>query len=190
MCNCTELLLLLHPFNGLFSRTTWVNRYQKCTTSLDINEARDDGVSGCSGISLTIHRQSAPCSRQITTPATHHSVFYRPDALPATQPVASKHWRQMQVATEIKYETKTWLSPQSFCSVGPCPTMSNHRKKTEYIIYMSRCPLLAGGTADSSSDPEHGTSWWVSERRSWWYSQFTRWASNLTCKIYICWFVP
>jgi len=27
-------------------------------------------------------------------PASHHSVFYRPDALPATQPTASKHWRQ------------------------------------------------------------------------------------------------
>ena len=26
--------LLLHPFNGLFSRTTWVNRYQKGKTSL------------------------------------------------------------------------------------------------------------------------------------------------------------
>jgi len=31
--------------------------------------------------------------RQITTPASHHSIFYRPDALPATQPTASKHWR-------------------------------------------------------------------------------------------------
>jgi len=29
------LLLLLHPFNGLFSRTTWVSRYQKGKTSLD-----------------------------------------------------------------------------------------------------------------------------------------------------------
>ena len=38
-------------------------------------------------------RKSAPRSRQITTPATHHSVFYRPDALPAAQPTASKHWR-------------------------------------------------------------------------------------------------
>jgi len=28
--------------------------------------------------------------RQITMPAPHHSVFYRPDALPA-QPTASKH---------------------------------------------------------------------------------------------------
>ena len=39
-------------------------------------------------------QQSAPRSRQITTPAPHHSVFYRPDALPASQPTASKHWRQ------------------------------------------------------------------------------------------------
>ena len=45
-----------------------------------------------SGVSWAICK-SAPHSRQITTPAPHHSVFYRPDALPATQPTASKHWR-------------------------------------------------------------------------------------------------
>jgi len=28
---------------------------------------------------------------RITMPASYHSVFYRPDALPATQPTASKH---------------------------------------------------------------------------------------------------
>jgi len=32
-----------HPFHGLFSRTTWVSRYQKGRTILDFNEARDDG---------------------------------------------------------------------------------------------------------------------------------------------------
>ena len=32
---------------------------------------------------------------QTTTPTSHHSVFYRPDALPDAQPTASKHWRQM-----------------------------------------------------------------------------------------------
>jgi len=37
--------------------------------------------------------KSAPRSRQITTPVSHHSVFYRPDALPAAQPTASKHRR-------------------------------------------------------------------------------------------------
>jgi len=30
-----------HPFNGLFSRTTWVSRYQKRKTSLDFTELRD-----------------------------------------------------------------------------------------------------------------------------------------------------
>ena len=46
-------------------------------------------VSG-SGISWNICK-SAPRSRQITTPAPHHSVFYRPNALPAAQPTVSKH---------------------------------------------------------------------------------------------------
>ena len=45
------LLLVLHPFNSHFSRKTWVSRYQKGKTSLDLNEARYDGVLECSGIS-------------------------------------------------------------------------------------------------------------------------------------------
>ena len=47
------LLLLLHyycPFNDLFSRTMWVRRHQKGKTSLDLNETRDYGVLGCTGI--------------------------------------------------------------------------------------------------------------------------------------------
>jgi len=53
---------------------------------------QQETVSG-SGISWAIYT-SAPRSRQITMPAPHHSVFYRPDALPAAQPTVSKHWRQ------------------------------------------------------------------------------------------------
>ena len=53
---------------------------------------KQETVSG-SGISWAICK-SAPRSRQITTPAPHNSVFYRPDALPAAQPTASKHRRQ------------------------------------------------------------------------------------------------
>ena len=53
---------------------------------------KQETVSG-SGISWAICK-SARCSRQITMPAPHYSVFYRPDALPAAQPTASKHWRQ------------------------------------------------------------------------------------------------
>ena len=53
---------------ALFSRTTQVSRYQKGKTNLDFTEARD------SGISWAICK-SAPCSRQTTTPAPHHSCF-------------------------------------------------------------------------------------------------------------------
>jgi len=49
---------------------------------------------GGSGISWTICKSFAPCSRQITMLVLHHSVFYRPDALPAAQPTVSKHWRK------------------------------------------------------------------------------------------------
>jgi len=45
---------------------------------------KQETVSG-SGISWNICK-SAPHSRQITTPEPHHSVFYRPDALPVAQP--------------------------------------------------------------------------------------------------------
>ena len=79
----------LHPFNGPFSGTTQVSQYQKVKPIWIL--LKQETVSG-SGISWAICK-SAPRSRQITTPALHHSVFYRPDALPAAQPTASKHWR-------------------------------------------------------------------------------------------------
>jgi len=37
----TKVLQQQQPFNGLFSRTTWVSRYQKGKTNLDFTEARD-----------------------------------------------------------------------------------------------------------------------------------------------------
>jgi len=64
--------------------------YQKGKTSLDLDGARAYGVLGCSGISSTICKQSAPRSRQITTPASHHSNFTGLDALPDTKPTVSK----------------------------------------------------------------------------------------------------
>jgi len=60
-----------HPFNGPFSGTTRVSRYQKGKTNLDFTEARD---SEWQWHQLAICK-SAPCSRQITTPAPHRSVF-------------------------------------------------------------------------------------------------------------------
>jgi len=90
-----------HPFNGPFSGTTQVSLYQKGKTSLDL--LKQESVSG-SGISWAICK-SAPSSRQITMPAPHHSVFYRPDALPAAQPTVSKHWRHCLQMYEVYART-------------------------------------------------------------------------------------
>ena len=65
-------------------------------------------VSG-SGTSWAICK-SAPRSRQITTPAPHRSVFYRPDALPAAQPTASKHWRHKSL--DWYWQTKQYRKIQ------------------------------------------------------------------------------
>ena len=40
------LKVLLHLFNGLFSRTAWVRQHLEGNTRLDLDEARDDGVLG------------------------------------------------------------------------------------------------------------------------------------------------
>ena len=76
---------------------------------------KQETVNG-SGISWAICK-SAPHSRQITTPAPHHSVFYRPHALPATQPTASKHWRGIeQNSRKLPYQP--WV-PEAKCCVQP-----------------------------------------------------------------------
>jgi len=63
-----------HTFNGPLSLTTQVSRYQKGKTNLDFTEASGSGIC-----------RSAPRSIQITTSAPHHTVFSKPDALPADQ---------------------------------------------------------------------------------------------------------
>jgi len=108
------LLPVLHPFNGLFSRTTWVSRYQKGKTSLDLNEARDDGVSGWWHKLDNVQTicTSLQKFREITTSAARHSVegFNR---------------------LLVKYEEKNWQAEQ-------VPTLSH------YVILACRvrCKVL------------------------------------------------
>ena len=88
-CLLLPLLLLLQPFNGLFSRTTWISRYRKGKTGLE-----DDGVLGWQWHQLD-HMQTICTSLQTDNHTSTSSLsFYRPDALPDTQPTVSKHWRR------------------------------------------------------------------------------------------------
>jgi len=64
-------LLLLHPFNGLFSRTTWISRHQK-GKSLWILMMQE--MMGGSGISWTICRSFALRSREICQYIPHHCI--------------------------------------------------------------------------------------------------------------------
>jgi len=66
----------LHTFNGLFSRTTRVSRYQKDKINLDFTEAARDSEWQWHQLGHNASQVcSAPRSKQITTPARHHSVF-------------------------------------------------------------------------------------------------------------------
>jgi len=84
---CLSYLKHAHPFNVPLSGTTRVSRYEKGKTSLDFTEARDSEWQW----HQLGHMQVCNSSRQITVPSSHHSVFYRPDALPVAQPTESKH---------------------------------------------------------------------------------------------------
>jgi len=94
-----------HPFNGHFSRTTRVSWYQ--TDKTNRISLKQETVSG-SGISWAICN-SAPHSRQITTPAPHHSVFYRLDVLSAAKPTVSKHWRPTLCVLQWKIDGHSLL---------------------------------------------------------------------------------
>jgi len=99
-CNTTQHISLIktnvqayththtHTFNGPFFGTTRVSRYQKGKTNLDFTEARDSEwqwhqlghmLQVCTLLQTDNHTNTSPLS------------FYRPDALPAAQPTASKH---------------------------------------------------------------------------------------------------
>ena len=84
-----------HSFSGPFSGTTRVSLYQKGKSIWIL--LKQETMSG-SGISWATCKPASRF-RPITLLAPHHSVFYRPDALPAAQPTESKHWRQCTEGT-------------------------------------------------------------------------------------------
>ena len=86
--------------------------------------------------------KSAPYPSQITMPAPQHSVFYRPDALPAAQPTASKHWRQI-IANAVVYAYACLL-----CVVGLLETLCEHIRHLHNTLSMdaldlSKMPLFS-----------------------------------------------
>jgi len=85
--NHTHTQTHTHPFNGPLSATTRMSRYQKGKTNLDFTEARD---SEWQWYQLS-HMQVCISLQTDNHTSTPPLCFYRPDALPAAQPTASKH---------------------------------------------------------------------------------------------------
>jgi len=86
ICRSTRYILLplLHPFDSLFSRTTWLSWHQKGKTFWILLEQEMMG-SQWHQLHLT------PDNYANISPLS----FYRPDALSATPPTVSKHWRHI-----------------------------------------------------------------------------------------------
>ena len=82
-------LVHIHTFKDPLSGTTRVSWYQKGKTNLDFTEARNSErqwhwlghMQVCTSLQTDNHASTPPLG------------FYRPDALPAAQPTASKHRR-------------------------------------------------------------------------------------------------
>ena len=87
LCHNTHIHTHTHQFNGPFLRDYPGEPVPERKIPIWILQ-KQETVSG-GGINWAICK-SAPRSRQITTPAPHRSDFYRPDALSAAQPTASK----------------------------------------------------------------------------------------------------
>ena len=92
-----------HPFKGPFFGTTQVSRHQKGKANVDFTEARDSEwqwhqlghMQVCISLQKDNHASTPPLK-----------VFYRSDALPAAQPTASKHWRQLALKAILKAHTR------------------------------------------------------------------------------------
>ena len=84
---CLHLHTYIHPLNGPLSGTTQVSWYQKGKTNLDLTGARDSEWQW-----HQLGRMQVCTSLETDNRASTSSLsFYRPDALPAAQPTASKH---------------------------------------------------------------------------------------------------
>ena len=96
----TTVLLLFWSMSG----TTRVSRYQKGKTK---NQSGFTGARDSEWQWHLLGYMQVRISSQTTTPTSHHSVFYRPDALPAAQPTVSKHWR---LENEALFSANLWIS--------------------------------------------------------------------------------
>jgi len=73
-----------------------------------------------------------------TTPAPHHSIFYRPDALPAAKPTAWKHWRQkLSTFRSLTLTLTSTLTGSMSCSTIVNSDINVHVSSSRFCFFVN-----------------------------------------------------
>ena len=110
-----------HTFNGPFSGTIRMSRYQKGKTNLDFSEARDSEwqwhqlgyMQVCILLQTDNHTSISPL------------FFYRPDALPAAQPTVSKQISALRNLPTVPQHLSTVFIPHLPSTFYQQPSLVN-----------------------------------------------------------------
>ena len=114
-CLNVNLCTTLQPFNGLFSRTTWVSRYQKGKTSLDFTGTRDSEwqrhqlghMQVCTSLQTDNHASTPPlCFLQAGCPSCRPTNSVKPLKAKSTEGKCFTH----QTAQYLKNIFKLFIS--------------------------------------------------------------------------------
>ena len=148
--------------------------------------------------------KSAPRSRQVTMPVPHHSVFYRPDALPAAQPTASKHWRHVRnkflilavansgsgmwgvvsnsLCIKLKMDTGKCCSHHLISSIRTIKNIQStdpHKKINEWPRYVGKSIFLtacvSGAPVEVTLLESNNDLWYKKMRVQWWHASLHAW---------------
>ena len=129
---------MTHAFNGPLSGTTRVSQYQKGKTNLHFTEARDSQwqwhqlgcrlMQVCTSLQTGNHASTPPLSS------------YRPDALPAAQPTASKHWRHVQYNRSKIASTRCWATQKLTQS---CNWRADHFQNLSTLLWSIACLIYS-----------------------------------------------
>jgi len=123
-----------HPFNGPFSGTTQVSRYQRGKTSLDFTEASDSEWQW----HQLGRMQVSPRSRQITMPAPHHSVFLQAGC-PSCRPTNS-----------VK-ALKAFMLSFNYCKIKKLPLLTSSELESFNYILHQKLKKIKLRTSDKSN---------------------------------------
>ena len=131
-----------------------------------------------SGISWAIC-MSAPRSRQITMPVPTTLVFYRPDALPAAQPTASKHWRHCQSICvpnlDYQYLLPMFTHSKNKWTYNLLPKLSN------YILEEKFLPIILSSLSHCQLGPLHDPDEWNISKDQWMEDCYQSKYGPITC---------